>query len=413
MITIDVDTVNNILGIEDSFKASIAIEDKIKDPDAWLKMLEEFDKLDSDKSYDWFTDYYQEEHSDRSKNKQDFTPDGVVTLVDKLTGDFNVNVDIAAGTGGLTIKKWNRNPNGYFYCEDFSDRAVPFLLLNLSLRNVNGFVFHGDSLGRTVKHLYKLIKGDKFSTIEEVDTIPEVVAQSVVMNPPYSFKWDPKKELLEDPRFKDYEKLAPKTKADFAFLLTGLYHLDTADGATQALILPHGVLFRGSAEGTIRKHLLENNYLDAVIGLPANLFLNTAIPTVALVLKKNKTTNDVLFIDASKEFEKGKNQNTLTADNIDKIIKTYNDRKDVDKYAHIATLDEIKENDYNLNIPRYVDTFEPEPPVNMVELGDEMIKTDEEIKNTEAAIIADLKQLTSADPEIMAGVNKLITFLSH
>ena len=146
-------------------------------------------------------------------------------------------------------------------------------------------------------------------------------------------------------------------------MLHGFYHLKNT--GTMAIVLPHGILFRGSAEGKIRKKLLENGSIDAVIGLPANLFYNTGIPTVILVLKKDKDDRNVMFIDASKEFEKDKKQNKLRKEDINKILETYKKREDVERYAHVATMEEIEENDFNLNIPRYVDTFVPEPPVDL------------------------------------------------
>ncbi|WKN28456.1 type I restriction-modification system subunit M [Apilactobacillus kunkeei] len=200
---------------------------------------------------------------------------------------------------------------------------------------------------------------------------------AVVMNPPYSAKWDNDDSRLADPRFRDYGALPPKSKADFAFLLHGLYHLK--ENGTMGIVLPHGVLFRGAKEGKIREKLIEDNRIDAVIGLPANIFHSTSIPTLVLVLKKNKDNSDVLFIDASREFEKGKNQNNITEENIAKIIDTYKNRKDVDKYAHVASYDEIKENDFNLNIPRYVDTFEPEPDIDINEVKQNIADLDAEI----------------------------------
>ena len=160
-----------------------------------------------------------------------------------------------------------------------------------------------------------------------------------------------------------------------------------------AIVLPHGVLFRGAAEGKIRQTIIEKNCLDAVIGLPANLFYGTSIPTTILVFKKNRTTRDVLFIDASNEFEKGKNQNNLSEENITKIIETYRNRQDVDKYAHVASLEEIKENDYNLNIPRYVDTFEEEEELDLDEIN-RMIEQDNlEIAQLEKEIAEQLALL--------------------
>ena len=193
---------------------------------------------------------------------------------------------------------------------------------------------------------------------------------SVVMNPPYSAKWSADATFLDDSRFNRYGKLAPKSKADFAFLLHGFYHLK--DSGTMAIVLPHGVLFRGAAEGVIRKKLLEDGSIYAVIGMPANLFFGTSIPTTVIILKKNRETRDVLFIDASKEFIKGKNQNKLSVENVEKIVSTYKNRATEDKYAYLASFDEIKENDYNLNIPRYVDTFEEEESIDMKNVGNEV-----------------------------------------
>ncbi|MEG0377604.1 MAG: type I restriction-modification system subunit M, partial [Eubacterium sp.] len=215
---------------------------------------------------------------------------------------------------------------------------------------------------------------------------------AVVANPPYSAKWDNAETKLKDPRFQDFGKLAPASKADFAFVLHSFYHLN--QGGTMAIVLPHGVLFRGAAEAKIRKALIvEKNALDTVIGLPANLFYGTGIPTTILVLKRNRTHKDILFIDASKEFEKVKNQNRLTDAHIDKIIETYTTRQDVEKYAHLATREEIEENDYNLNIPRYVDTFEEEEPIDLDEINRLLKQDDEEIAKLEAEINAQLRLL--------------------
>ena len=160
-----------------------------------------------------------------------------------------------------------------------------------------------------------------------------------------------------------------------------------------AIVLPHGVLFRGAAEGKIRQILIEKNRLDAVIGLPANLFYGTGIPTTILIFKKNKKTKDIFFIDASKEFEKGKNQNNLTDLQVDKIVTTYKKRKDVEKYAHLASFEEIKENDFNLNIPRYVDTFEEEEPVDILEVMRQLEKDNQEIEKLEKEIKEQLRIL--------------------
>ena len=213
----------------------------------------------------------------------------------------------------------------------------------------------------------------------------------VVMNPPYSQKYSSSKSLLTDARFQPYEKLAPASKADYAFLLHGFYHLKQ-DG-TMGIVLPHGVLFRGAAEGVIRRHLLEDGSIYAVIGLPANIFYSTGIPTCVIILKKNNKNRDVLFIDASKDFIKEKAQNHLTDEHIDKIFQTYIERKDVEKYAHLASYEEIAENDFNLNIPRYVDTFEPEPEVDLQAEFKAIAKLKQESKQIDSELDKYFKEL--------------------
>lgn len=399
---LSVETINSLIGIDESYKASIKLQRILNDSNKRIEIFNQFLEKEKDLSFDWFTDYFQEEHSDRKNKKQDFTPDGIVKLVSSLLGGFKVNADICAGTGGLTIKRWNENHDGKFYCEEFSDRAMPFLLFNLMIRNVEAVVFHGDSLTRKAKHIYRLSEGDKFSDLEEVNQIEENTADTVIMNPPYSLKWQPQEEMLKEPRFKDFDVLAPKSKADYAFILTGLN--DLSENGTMAIILPHGVLFRGNTEGKLRQKIIEMNYLDAVIGLPEKAFLNTDIPTVVLIFKKKRQVGDVLFIDASKEFTKEKAHNKIEDKHISKILHAYHERNDIDKFAHVASSNEIKENEYNLNIPRYVDTFEPEPVKPLHEIMADMQELDEEITHTSQELSVMLQELrgttTEADKEI-------------
>lgn len=278
--------------------------------------------------------------------------------------------------------------------------------LMLNVRNYLNYPdsvkYHGQELNTTTYNLAKMNlilhgvdKGDM--RLRNGDTLNKdwptnepYTFDSVLMNPPYSAKWSSDDTFLDDSRFNRYGKLAPKSKADFAFLLHGFYHLK--DSGTMAIVLPHGVLFRGAAEGVIRKKLLEDGSIEAVIGMPANLFFGTSIPTAVIILKKNRTTRDVLFIDASNEFTKEKNQNKLSKENIDKIVETYKKREDVEKYAHVATFDEIKENEFNLNIPRYVDTFEEEAPVDMAKIG----STIQDIRKEKAELESSLYDMISS-----------------
>lgn len=217
--------------------------------------------------------------------------------------------------------------------------------------------------------------------------------EAIVANPPFSANWSASPLFMNDDRFAAYGKLAPSSKADFAFVQHMVHQLD--DSGTMACVLPHGVLFRGAAEGHIRMYLIEDrNYLDAVIGLPANIFYGTSIPTCVLVLKKKRNQADnILFIDASQHFEKVKTQNILRSEDIDKIIETYRERITEDKYSYVAPLDEVKENDYNLNIPRYVDTFEEEEPVDLQAVSKELKDLDLEIKETDQLIADYCNQL--------------------
>ena len=180
------------------------------------------------------------------------------------------------------------------------------------------------------------------------------------------------------------------------------------DNGVMAIVLPHGVLFRGNAEGTIRKALLEEGAIDTVIGLPANIFFNTSIPTTVIILKKNRTNRDVYFIDASKEFDKGKNQNIMTDAHIEKILEAYKSREEIDKFAHLASYEEIVENDYNLNIPRYVDTFEEEEVEPLTDIVSKINTTNQAIQNQTASLLEMLGQLHGTTPETDAELKKFV-----
>lgn len=282
------------------------------------------------------------------------------------------------------------------------------LLLRVSKEVEDVSNFYGQELNRTTFNLARMnmimhdVHYRKFD-IKQEDTLenPQHMDdrfEAIVANPPFSAQWSANQLHMNDDRFSQYGKLAPKSKADFAFVQHMIHHLD--DNGTMAIVLPHGVLFRGSAEGHIRKYLIEDrNYLDTVIGLPSNIFYGTSIPTCILVFKKcREDSENVLFIDASNNFEKAKNQNYLREEDIDKIISTYRERKEEDKYSHLASLDEIKENDYNLNIPRYVDTFEAEEPVDLDAVSAELKTLEVDMKTTDESIAKFCDELNIATP---------------
>lgn len=231
----------------------------------------------------------------------------------------------------------------------------------------------------------------------EADAFGDRQFDAVVANPPFSAIWSASDKFNNDDRFSKAGVLAPKSKADYAFILHMIYHLN--DGGTMACVAPHGVLFRGAAEGKIRQFLIEKkNYIDAIIGLPANIFYGTSIPTCILVMKKcRKESDNILFIDASKEFEKVKTQNKLRPEHIQKIIETYRNRTEIEKYSHCASLQEIKDNDYNLNIPRYVDTFEEEEEIDINVVMAEIKSLEAKRADLDAQIDVYLKELGIID----------------
>ncbi|MBS9337336.1 type I restriction-modification system subunit M [Fructobacillus parabroussonetiae] len=317
----------------------------------------------------------------------------LVALDAKEDGQFTV-YDPAMGSGSLLLTVQDQLKNGHdkgrvaFEGQELNTTTYNLARMNLMMHGVdyqNMDLRNADTLE------------DDWPSRESNGVLSPVTFDAVVANPPYSAKWDNNDNKMKDPRFKDFGKLAPKSKADYAFVLHGLYHLDRE--GTMAIVLPHGVLFRGAAEGMIRQAIIEKNYLDAVIGLPEGIFFSTGIPTVVLVFKKNRTNKNIFFIDASNDYEKGKKQNILRDKDVDKIIETYEKREDVEKYAHVAEMDEIKENDFNLNIPRYVDTFEEEEPVDAEALLKDMTEIDSEIADLTKQINEQMDDLVATNPE--------------
>ncbi|WP_137936504.1 type I restriction-modification system subunit M [Chitinivorax sp. B] len=293
-------------------------------------------------------------------------------------------LDFACGSGSLLLNVRHRmGPNGIGKIHGQEKNITTYNLarMNMLLHGVKDSefeIFHGDTLL------------NEWDMLRETNPAKMPKFDAVVANPPFSYRWEPTDALGEDVRFKNYG-LAPKSAADFSFLLHG-FHFLKQDGV-MAIILPHGVLFRGGAEARIRTKLLKDGHIDTVIGLPANLFFSTGIPVCILVLKKCKKPDDVLFINAAEHFEKGKRQNRLMPEHIDKIIDTYQFRNEEQRYSRRVGMDEIEQNDFNLNISRYVSTAEAEEEVDLQAVHAELVALDERIKTATKRHNAFLKEL--------------------
>jgi type I restriction enzyme M protein len=282
------------------------------------------------------------------------------------------------------------------------------LLLRIARQVKEVTMFYGQEMNRTTYNLCRMnmilhgVHYRKFD-IKQEDTLEHpqhlgLTFEAIVANPPFSAEWSANPLFTSDDRFSQYGRLAPSSKADFAFVQHMIHHL--AENGTMAIVLPHGALFRGGAEQHIRKYLIEDrNYLDAVIGLPANIFYGTSIPTCIMVFKKcREQPEDVLFIDASNDFEKVKTQNVLRQEHIDKIVNTYRNRTEIEKYSKRASLHEIITNDYNLNIPRYVDTFEAEISIDINAIATDLKALETEMKATDTEIAEFCKELNISTP---------------
>ncbi|MBN2634759.1 MAG: type I restriction-modification system subunit M [Prolixibacteraceae bacterium] len=318
-----------------------------------------------------------------------YTPQQVSKILAKVvtTGKQKIKsaYDPTCGSGSLLLRIAKEAEVSEFFGQEMTRTTYNLARMNMILHDVHYRQFdiqHEDTL-ENPRHL-------------------EMRFEAVVANPPFSAHWKSNDNPLNDTdeRFSQYGKLAPKTKADYAFITHMIYQL--ADNGIMATVVPHGVLFRGAAEGTIREYLIKDlNYLDAVIGLPANIFYGTSIPTCIMVYKKCREVDDnIVFIDASGEghYEKVGNQNALRDEDVELIVDTYRKRETIDKYSYVATLDEIKENDYNLNIPRYVDTFEEEEPIDLEQVSKELKTIDLELASANSSIKSYCNELGISTP---------------
>ena len=396
----DIDLYSNRLGTGDQ-KQSDTVSSLIKEIDKADLLNSDVDVLGN--AYEYLIGQFASETG--KKAGEFYTPQAVSKILTRIAiagqeDKKGLSVyDPCMGSGSLLLnaKKYSKEPEYIkYYGQELMNSTYNLARMNMFLHGIvpeNQNLRNGDTLD------------SDWPTGEETDF------NMVLMNPPYSANWSAAPGFLQDERFSDYGVLAPKSKADYAFLLHGLYHLKS--NGTMAIVLPHGVLFRGAAEGKIREKLLRSGNIYAVIGLPANLFYNTSIPTCIVVLKKHRDGRDVLFIDASQKFDKGKKQNTMTDEHIDAVIDLYNSRQTVDKEAYLASFEDIEKNDFNLNIPRYVDNFEKEEEIDLNELLSNMKKTDDEIDQVQGEFSALLKDLTSSDESIMASINDIIKMMEE
>lgn len=321
------------------------------------------------------------------KGGEFYTPQQVSSLVSQILAYENPLMksvyDPTCGSGSLLLQILHNAKKSNNHIKVFG-QELNTTTFNLARMNM---IMHGQKWDNFNIRNNNTLTNDEF-TNEYFDAIGA--------NPPYSAKWKHTTELETDPRFVQSGRLAPKDKADFAFVQHCWHHLN--DGGTAAIVLPHGVLFRGGAEGAIRQWLLKENAIHAVIGLPEKLFFGTGIPTVILVLKKGRQEDDgVLFIDASQNFTKGKNQNYLEDSHLETIMSAYTERQDVEKFAHLADSDEIEKNDHNLNITRYVDTSEDEVIIDLVEVSKEIAETEAKIAELTSEIDDMISQLVEVD----------------
>lgn len=327
-----------------------------------------------------------------------YTPQQISTILSEIVtldsqdpatgkkGKLEKVFDMACGSGSLLLNvrkriKDNGGTVGKIYGQENNITTYNLARMNMLLHGMKDTefeIFHGDTLK------------NQWDVLNEMNPSKKTVFDAIVANPPFSLRWEPNDAMAEDFRFKSYG-LAPKSAADFAFLLHGFHYL--SQEGTMAIILPHGVLFRGGQEEKIRTKLLKDNNIDTVIGLPSNLFYSTGIPVCILVLKKCKKEDDVLFINASEHYDKGKRQNSLDASHIENIVDTYKFRKETERYSRKVSIEEIEKNGYNLNISRYVSTAEEEVQIDLTEVNKSLVSINKTIEEKTKEHNAFLREL--------------------
>lgn len=379
--------VHEIFGIKESYKLPDKVMELIfHDPDYLYKSLKS-----EDMCVDFFRDYFQDEQGDRNALKQDFTPDSICEIVARIVkehGHPQTIADMCAGTGALTIHMHKFFPDAEKFCYEISERTIPFLLLNMMIRNMTGWLIHGDLLTGKIQKVYKLEKGARYSAVSIEPDAPDIRFDAIVSNPPYSLKYDGNMH----PDFEGYA-IPPKSKSDYAFVLHELAKLKP-DGCLE-LILPRGVLFRNAKEGEIREKMIRNNWIHTVIELPEKLFLNTGIPVAIVDIQK--TTDGILMMSVSKEFEKSGKINIMNKQHIDATLNAYKLRRNIDKMAKLADMEILERNEFNLNVPRYVDVYDHPPVPDLGETLRELVTTEKEIKNAKSELFAMMKDMEWTD----------------
>lgn len=327
-----------------------------------------------------------------------YTPQQVSTILSRIVtldcqnpaaghkNELRSVLDFACGSGSLLLNvsnqmKINGGKIGKIYGQEKNVTTFNLARMNMLLHGLHDSefeIFHGDTLS------------NDWAMLKDSNPVKPVTFDAVVANPPFSLKWEPDDDASNDLRFKNFG-VAPKSAADFAFLLHGFNYL--SDNGTMAIILPHGVLFRGGAEATIRQKLLHDDNIDCIIGLPSNLFYSTGIPVCIIVLKKCRKSDDVLFINAAECFEKGKKQNVLLPEHIDKIVETYRTRSEEERYSRRVSLKEIRDNDYNLNITRYVSLAQEEEKVDLSANHQKLSEIEKSITDSKKKLNGFLREL--------------------
>ena len=381
-----IEDIYNVFDISEFHELRNAIETNViyADDSTRCNVLDKLDNVVENKNDDFIRDFFQEYGANRKDMMQDYTPQCVCDLLARIVpNEYDQLTDICSGTGSLSLACVYDSHDGFVICEELSTSVIPILVLNYVFRNRNAIVKEKNVVTNTVAKVYIIEKAQKYSRVTVVDSntynnikqnYEKEQSDLIISNPPYSLHWT---RDASDKRFDGYD-LPPTGYADYLFVIDAVKRLSETGRAF--FILPAGVLFRGSTEKTIRTKLIENNLIDAVIGLPGDLFQNTSIPTNIIVLNKHKKDKTVLFVDASELCTKVKKYNVITDKDADEIAYIYNYRREVKDISKVVNYETIKDADYSLNIPRYEIKEFKEEQYDFKEIASELVKLEQEKK---------------------------------